>query len=109
MAGLQNNSYRPSILFATNCPSIAFDFNHINSMQHYLLFDFSSVAGFSYYAAKVERLLSKLLSRGEGRSALKYIMNALLSDFEYLIEKKFHLSTRVWISILSEPKLLPRG
>ena len=36
-------------------------------------------------------------------------MSVHLSDFEYFIEKKFGLSTRVWVSILDVPKLLPRG
>ena len=65
--------------------------------------------GLSHYAAQVERLLPKLLSRGEGRSPLKYIMSVLLFDFEYFIEKMFGLSTRVWVSILGGSKLLPRG
>ena len=43
--------------------------------------------GSSHYAAQVERQLPKLLSRGEGRNPLKYIMSVLLSDFEYFIEK----------------------
>ena len=51
----------------------------------------------------------KLLSRGEDRSPLKYIISVLLSDSKYFIEKKFGLSTRVWISILGGPKLLLRG
>ena len=55
---------------------------------------------------EVERSLAKLLSRGEGRSPLKYIISVLLSDFEFFIEKKFHLSTRVWVSILRGPKFL---
>ena len=29
----------------------------------------------------------KILSRGEERSSLKYIMSVLLSDFEYFVEK----------------------
>ena len=36
-------------------------------------------------------------------------MSVLLSNFEYFIKKKFHLSIRVWISILGVPKLLPGG
>ena len=56
--------------------------------------------GSSHYVGQVERSLPKLLSRGEGRSPLKYIINVLLSNFEYLIEKKFHLVTRLWVSIL---------
>ena len=65
--------------------------------------------GSSHYAAQVERSLPKLLLRGEGRSPLKYIMSVLLSNFEYFIENKFHLSTKVWISILDGLKLLPKG
>ena len=51
----------------------------------------------------------KLLSKGEDRSPLKYIINVLLSDFEYFIEKKFGLLIRVWVSDLEGPKLLSRG
>ena len=65
--------------------------------------------GSSHYAGQVERSLPKHLSRGEGRSSLKYIMSVILLDFEYFIENKFHLSTRVWVSILGGPKLLLRG
>ena len=60
-------------------------------------------------AGLVERSLPKLLSRGEGRSPLKYIMSVFLSNFEYFIEKKFGLSMRVCVSILEGPKLSPRG
>ena len=67
----------------------------------------SKFRGSSQYAAKVERSLPKLTSRGEGKSPLKYIMNILLLDFEYFIEKKFHFLTRV--SILGVSKLLLRG
>ena len=35
-------------------------------------------------------------------------MSVLLSDFNYFIEKKFHLSIRVWIFILSRAKFLLR-
>ena len=35
-------------------------------------------------------------------------MNVLLLDFEYFIEKMLGLSTRVWVSIPSVPKLLPK-
>ena len=41
-----------------------------------------------HYVGQVERLLPKLLSRGEKRSPLKKIMNVLLLDFKYFIEKK---------------------
>ena len=60
-------------------------------------------------ASQVERPNSKLLSRGEERSPLKYIISVLLSDSEYFIEKKFGLLTRVWVSVLGGPKLLSRG
>ena len=60
-------------------------------------------------AGQVEKLNPKLLSRGEDRSPLKYIINVLMSDSEYFIEKKFGLSTRVWVSDLGGPKLLSRG
>ena len=33
-------------------------------------------------------------------------MSVLLSDFEYFIEKKFGLSTKVWVSIFTVPKFL---
>ena len=69
----------------------------------------TTVRGSLHYAAQVERLLPKLLSRGEGRSPFKYIMSVCLLNFEYFIEKNFHLSTRVWISILGGSKLLSRG
>ena len=36
-------------------------------------------------------------------------MSVFLLEFEYFIEKKFHLSTRVWISILGVLKFFPRG
>ena len=36
-------------------------------------------------------------------------MSVFLSKFEYFIEKKFYLSTRVWVLILSGSKLLLRG
>ena len=53
--------------------------------------------------------MPKLLSRVEGRSPLKYIMSVFLSKFEYFTKKNSSLSTRVWVSILGVPKLLPRG
>ena len=61
--------------------------------------------GSSLYA-QVERSLPKLLLRGEGKSPLKYIMSVLLLDFEYFIEKQFHLLTRVWVFILGGSKFL---
>ena len=63
----------------------------------------------AYLAGQTERSKLKLLSRGEERSPLKYIINVLLSDFEYFIKKKVGLSTRIWISILGKPKLLSKG
>ena len=74
-----------------------------------LTMNFWLLRGSSHYAAQVERLLPKLLSRGEGRSPSKYIMSVLLSEFEYFIEKKFHLLTKVGIFILGGPKLLSQG
>ena len=65
--------------------------------------------GTSHYAVQAERPLPKFLSRAERRSSLKYIMSVFLSNSEYFIEKKFDLLTRVWIYILSVPKLLPKG
>ena len=46
---------------------------------------------------------------GQVRSPLKYIISVLLSDSEYFIEKKFGLSTRVWVFVLEGPKLLSSG
>ena len=63
----------------------------------------------THLAGQTERLNPKLLSRGEDKSPLKYIISVFLSDFEYFIKKKFGLLTRVWISILGRPKLLSRG
>ena len=63
----------------------------------------------SHLAGRTKRPNPKLLSRGEDRSSLKYIINVFLSDSEYFIEKNFDLSTRVWISIFDAPKLFSRG
>ena len=63
----------------------------------------------SHLASQSREAKPKLLSRGEDRSPLKYIINVLLSDSEYFIEKKFGLSTRVWVSLLGGPKHLSRG
>ena len=60
-------------------------------------------------AGQVKRPNPKLLSRDEDKNSLKYIINVFLLDFEYFIEKKFGLLTRVWVSILGGPKLLSRG
>ena len=59
-------------------------------------------------AGQAERPNPKL-SKGEDRSPLKYIISVLLSDFEYFIEKRFGLLTRVWVSVLEGSKLLSRG
>ena len=69
----------------------------------------SEVTAYSHLAGQAERPNPKLLSRGEDRSSLKYIINVLLSDCKYFIEEKFGLSTRVWISVLGGPKVLLRG
>ena len=61
----------------------------------------------SHYAAQAERPLPKLLLGSEGRSSLKYIMNVLLLDIEYFIEKMFGVA-RVCVSIMSVLQLLPR-
>ena len=91
--------FRPiSIMNASNDFTLILEINSLTLLR-----------GSSHYTSQVKRLLPKLLSRGEGRSPLKYIMSVLLSYFEYFIEKKFHLSTRVWVFILGESKLLPRG
>ena len=63
----------------------------------------------SHLASRIERPNPKLLSRGEDKSSLKYIINVFLSNFEYFIEKKFDLSTRVWVSVFDAPKLFSRG
>ena len=63
----------------------------------------------SHLAGRTERPNPKLLSRGEDRSSLKYIISVLLSNSEYFIENKFSLSTRVWVSVLEGPKHLSRG
>ena len=63
----------------------------------------------SHLASLAKRPNPKLLSRGEDKSPLKYIITIFLSNSQYFIEKKFVLSTRVWVSILGGPKLLPRG
>ena len=63
----------------------------------------------SHLTGQAERPNPKLLSRDEDKSPLKYIFSVFLLDSEYFIEKKFGLSTRVWISILGGPKLLLRG
>ena len=68
-----------------------------------------NLMAFSHLATQIERANPKLLSRGEDRSSLKYITKVFLSDFEYFIEKKFGLLTRVWVSVLGGPKLLLRG
>ena len=63
----------------------------------------SSVKGSSHYAGQVERLLSKLFSRGEGRNPLKYIMSVLLLIFEYFIEKSFTSQLEFGFPFLEDP------
>ena len=63
----------------------------------------------SHLAGRTERPNPKLLSRGEDRSSLKYIISILLSDSKYFIEKKFDLLTRVWVFVFDAPKLFSRG
>ena len=65
------------------------------------------LTAFSHLAGQTPN--PKLLSRGEDRSSLKYIISVLLSDSEYFIENKFGLLTRVWVFVLKGPKLLSRG
>ena len=67
-----------------------------------------NVTASSHLAGQADRPNPKLLSKGEDRSPLKYIISVLLSDFEYFIEKKFGLSTRVWVFVLGGPKPLSR-
>ena len=55
----------------------------------------------SHLAGRTERPNPKLLSGGED--------SVLLSDSEYFIEKKFDLSTRVWVFIFNAPKFFSRG
>ena len=62
-----------------------------------------------HFAGQAKRPNPKLLSRGEDRSPLKYIISVILSDSKYFIEKRFCLLTRVWVSILGRPKFLSRG
>ena len=74
---------------------------HARSSQH--------LRASSHLADRTKRPNPKLLSRGEDRSSLKYIISVLLLDSEYFIEKKFDLSTRVWVSVSDAPKLFSRG
>ena len=60
--------------------------------------------GSSHLAGQARRLSPKLLLRNKGRNPLKYIMSVVLSDFEYFIEKGFHLLTKVFFFILRGPK-----
>ena len=48
---------------------------------------FQLLVASTHLASQVERPNPKLLSRGEDRSPLKYIINVLLSNYEYFIEK----------------------
>ena len=56
----------------------------------------------SHLASQAERPNPKLLSKGEDRSPLKYIINVLLLDSEYFIEKRFGFLARVWIFFLED-------
>ena len=70
---------------------------------------FLELRGSSHYAGRVQSFLPRLLSRGEGRSPLEYIMSVFLLDFEYFFEKMFGFLTGVWVSILEGSKFLPEG
>ena len=67
------------------------------------------VTASSHFAGQAERSNLKLLSRGEDRSSLTYIISVLLSASENFVKKEFGLSTRIWISVLGGPKFLSRG
>ena len=78
----------------------------------FLSFEANGLRASSHLTGRTERPNAKLLSRGETNSpevTLKYIISVLLLDFEYFIEKKFDLSTRVWVSVFDAPKLFSRG
>ena len=78
-------------------------------MRHLTFIYLQVVTASSHLVDRTKRPNPKLLSRGEDISLLKYIMSVLLSDYEYFIEKKFDLSTRVWIFVFDAPKLFSRG
>ena len=72
--------------------------------------DFEHIEGlFTLCQSSQEVIVQTPLERKERISPLKYIMSVVLLVFEYFIEKKFGLSTRVWIFILEVPKFLPKG
>ena len=73
---------------------------HLN--PRYKVYNLKYSKGLFILCCQDERLLLEFLSRGEERSPLKYIICILLLDFEYFIEKKFGLSTRVWIFIFAQ-------
>ena len=58
---------------------------------------------YSDLADQAERPNPKLLSKGEDRSPLKYIISVLLLDSEYFIEKKFGLSLEFGFPFLKDP------
>ena len=54
-------------------------------------------------AGQVKRPNAKLLSRGEKRSPLKYIISVLLSDSEYFIEKSLASRLEFGFLFLKDP------
>ena len=50
---------------------------------------YGTLTASSHLTGQTERPNPKLLSRGEDKSSLKYIISVLLSNSEYFIEKKF--------------------
>ena len=59
-------------------------------------------------AGQAERSNPKLLSRGEDRSLLKYIISVLLSDFEYFIEKSLTSRLEFGFRFLEDPNSYPK-
>ena len=53
----------------------------------------------SHLADQAKRPNPKLLSKGEDKSPLNYIISVLLSNSEYFIEKMFGLLTNTYIYI----------
>ena len=68
-----------------------------------------NLTAYSHLAGRIERPNPKLLSRGEDRSSLKYIITVFLSDSKYFIEKMFGLSTRVWVPVFNASKFFSKG
>ena len=81
--------------------------SHVRDPGHPVVWIFTHPRGSLHCATQAERLLPKLLSRGEWRSPLKYIMSIFCQILSISL-KKFGLSTRIWVSILSVPKFLLR-